>query len=267
MIERQILSEKMRKQQIEEFIFQYLNRASYSHTEIQKTPLGEKIIIYTSRPGLVVGRKGSNIQDLTKLLKKNFNLENPQIEVAEIDNPSLNALSVAKRIVSSFEKFGPKRFKSIGYKVLEDIINAGALGAEIVISGRGLPSVRAKSWRFKAGYLKKSGDVSMNKVNKAYAVALLRSGAIGVKISILKPDVQLPDKVTLKEQPIEVEAVKEGIKDIEKEIKENIQKFEKELKKETVEEKEIETELKKVEKEIETVEKKIKKEVKKKDKK
>lgn len=228
MIERQILSEKMRRQQIQEFIFQYLNRASYSHTEIQKTPLGEKIIIYTSRPGLVVGRRGSNIQDLTKLLKKNFNLENPQIEVAEIDNPSLNALSVAKRIVSSFEKFGPKRFKSIGYKVLEDILNAGALGAEIVISGRGVPSTRAKSWRFKAGYLKKSGDISMNKVNKACAVALLRSGAIGVKVSILKPDVQLPDKVTFKEidTSIQVEELKSGIKEIKK-VEKELEKVEK----------------------------------------
>ncbi|MDD5651685.1 MAG: KH domain-containing protein, partial [Candidatus Nanoarchaeia archaeon] len=134
MIERTIIAQKMKEKQIEEYIFSYLNKASYSHTELQRTPLGEKIIIYTSRPGMVVGRRGSNIQDLTLLLKKKFNMENPQIEVAEIGNPSLNANSVAKRIVSSFEKFGPKRFKSIGYKVLEDIINAGALGAEIVIS-------------------------------------------------------------------------------------------------------------------------------------
>lgn len=213
MIERQILAQKMKEKQIEEFIFSYLNKASYSHTELQRTPLGEKIIIYTSRPGLVVGRRGSNIQDLTILLKKKFNMENPQIEVAEIPNPSLNANSVAKRIVSSFEKFGPKRFKSVGYKVLEDIISAGALGAEIVISGRGVPSTRAKSWRFSAGYLKKSGDVSQNHINYGFSVANLRSGSIGIKVKILQSDVRLPDKIIFRENKIEeikVEPVKEA---------------------------------------------------------
>ncbi|MBU0962708.1 MAG: 30S ribosomal protein S3 [Nanoarchaeota archaeon] len=215
MIERQIIAQKMKEKQIEEFIFSYLNKASYSHTELQRTPLGEKIIIYTSRPGLVVGRRGSNIQELTILLKKKFNMENPQIEVSEIPNPSLNTNSVAKRIVSSFEKFGPKRFKSVGYKVLEDVINAGALGAEIVISGRGVPSTRAKSWRFSAGYLKKSGDISQNHINYGFAVANLRSGSIGIKVKILQSDVRLPDKIILKENveikeiPIKIEAIKE----------------------------------------------------------
>ncbi len=200
MIERQIISQKVKEQQIKEFIYGYLNKASYSHTEIQRTPLGERIIIYTSRPGLVVGRGGSNIVDLTNLLKEKFNLENPQIEVAEIENPSLNSQSVAKRIVSLFERFGPKRFKAIGYKVLDSIINAGALGAEVVISGRGVPSTRAKSWRFKAGYLKKSGDIAQNYVDKGFVAANLRSGTIGVRVSILKPDVVLPDKITLKKE-------------------------------------------------------------------
>ena len=220
MIERQIIAQKIKEKQIEEFIFSYLNKASYSHTELKRTPLGEKIIIYTSRPGLVVGRRGSNIQELTLLLKKKFNMENPQIEVSEIPNPSLNVNSVAKRIVSSFEKFGPKRFKSVGYKVLEDIMKAGALGAEIVISGRGVPSTRAKSWRFLAGYLKKSGDISQNHVNKGIAVANLRSGTIGIKVKILRKDVRLPDQIIAKEtiapeQPltIKVEPIKEDVKE------------------------------------------------------
>ncbi len=215
MIEKQIISQKVKENQIKEFIYSFLNRASYSHTEIQRTPLGEKIIIYTSRPGLVVGSRGSNIQQLTKLLKEKFNMENPQIEVSEVENPSLNAQSVAKKIVSLFERFGPKRFKSIGYKSLEEIIHAGALGAEVVISGRGVPSTRAKTWRFFAGYLKKSGDISQNYVNKSYAVANLRSGTIGIKVSILHPDVRLPDKIIIREIKIE-EVKEEPIKEVKK---------------------------------------------------
>ena len=198
MIEKQILGQKVKEQQIREFIYSYLNKASYSHTELQRTPLGERILIYTSRPGSVVGRRGSSIVELTSTLKEKFKLENPQIEVVEIENPSLNAQSVAKRIVTLFERFGPKRFKAVGYKVLGDILKAGALGAEVVISGRGVPSSRARSWRFKAGYLKKSGDIAQNYVDKGHATADLRSGSVGIRVSILNADVILPDSIKFK---------------------------------------------------------------------
>ena len=82
MIERQFFARKIKEQQIEEFISSNLDKAGYSHTEIIRTPLGEKIIIYTSRPSLIVGRKGTNIKELTEVLKKKFGMENPQIEVS-----------------------------------------------------------------------------------------------------------------------------------------------------------------------------------------
>ncbi len=210
MIERQFFARKIKEQQIEEFISSNLDKAGYSHTEILRTPLGEKIIIYTSRPSLIVGRKGANIKELTEVLKKKFSMENPQIEVSEIDTPNLNPKSVAKHIIHTFERFGPKRFKSIGYKSLQDIMDAGALGAEIVISGRGVPSSRAKSWRFKTGYLKKSGYVAESLVKKGYATAHLKSGSVGVKVTILTPDIRLPDKIILKEIKKEPEKPKES---------------------------------------------------------
>lgn len=198
MIERQFIQRKIKEYQIEEFMASTLDKAGYSHTEIKRTPLGEKITIYTSKPGLIVGREGSNIRELAETLKKRFKLENPQVEVAEIENPNLNSRFIAKHIVHIFERYGPKRFKSIGYKKLQDIIDAGAVGAEIVISGRGVPSQRAKLWRFKAGYLKKSGDISDNFVDRGYAIAHLRSGAVGIQVRILKPDVRLPDEMRIK---------------------------------------------------------------------
>ena len=111
MIERQILSKKVKEFQVTEYIANVLDKPGYSHTEIQRTPVGEKVIIYTSKPGLIVGRKGSNIKELTEVLKEKFGMENPQIEVAEIENPNLNPHSVAKHIVHTFERFGPSRFK------------------------------------------------------------------------------------------------------------------------------------------------------------
>ncbi len=209
MIEKKIVSNKLKIFQIEEYMANIVDKPGYSHTEIQKTPLGEKIIIHTSKPGLIVGRRGEIIRDLTESLKNKFNLENPQIEVVDVINPNLNPHTVAKSIVHTFERFGPKRFKFIGHKLLESIMDAGATGAEIVISGRGVPGARAKTWRFTAGHLKKSGDISENFISKSYSVARLKSGAIGVKVMILTPDVVLPDKITIKSVKEEKEAKKE----------------------------------------------------------
>jgi small subunit ribosomal protein S3 len=88
-------------------------------------------------------------------------------------------------------------------------MNAGALGIEIIISGK-IPSSRAKSWRFYAGYLKKCGDISLEGVNKANAQAKLKTGVVGVKVRIMPPGTKLPDKVELikeKENKPEVESV------------------------------------------------------------
>ncbi|MBI2106913.1 30S ribosomal protein S3 [Candidatus Woesearchaeota archaeon] len=209
MIEKKILSKKIKEYLLQEHIAKELPSGSYSKLELKKTPLGEKIIIYTSRPGLVVGAKGANINRLNRALKNEFKMENPEVEIAEIESPNLDPASVAERIVSSFERFGPKRFKSVGYKTLQDIIDSGALGAEVVISGRGVPSSRAKTWRFLAGHLKKSGDVSENLVKRGIAVAHLKSGSVGVKVSILTPDIKLPDDIKFIDKTIVVKEEKE----------------------------------------------------------
>jgi len=209
MIERKFVAEKLKELQVKEFIGKTIGHGKYSYLDIKKTPLGEKILIHTARPGLVVGKKGENIKMLTEVMKKKFKMENPQVEVAEILNPELDAQTVADQIVNVLERFGPKRFKSVGYKTLQKIIDAGALGAEILISGRGLPGSRAKSWRFYDGYMKKSGDVAVSQVKKAKTVANLNSGTIGIKVSIMLADTQLPDKIVIHEPPKQQAATEE----------------------------------------------------------
>lgn len=230
MIERKFVAEKMRDLLVQSFMSEQIGKGKYSYFEIKKTPLGEKIVIYTSRPGLIVGKKGENIKNLTQILKSKFKMENPQIEVAEVMSPDLDAQTVAEHVVNTLEKFGPKRFKAVGYKALQKIIDSGAMGAEIVIGGRGVPSSRAKTWRFYAGYLKKSGDIAASKVLKGESVANLKSGSVGVKVSIMHPDTILPDKIELKEikKPeqveIKVEEVKEVIEAVAEEKKEGEKK-------------------------------------------
>ena len=198
MIERQIVAQKLKVKQIEDFVFSFLGKLSCSHIKMQRTPLGEKISVHTSRPGLIVGKKGANIKILTDKLKTQFNMENPQLEVIEIQDPYIDAASVARSLISGFERFGAKRFKAMAYHALETSMRAGVRGIEIVISGRGVPGERAKSWRFSAGYLKKSGDISANYMDRCNESCNLRSGTVGIKVSILPPSVVLPDDVTFK---------------------------------------------------------------------
>jgi small subunit ribosomal protein S3 len=203
MIERNILGQKMKEFHIKEFIAAEFVKTGYSHTKIQRTPLGDKITIFTSRPGLVVGRKGENIRKLTNTLKNKFNMENPQIEIGDIENPYLDAQSIAEKIAYTIEKFGPQRFKSIGYKTLQSIMDAGAMGAEIVISGK-IPSSRSKTWRFMDGYLKKCGHVSDAYVIQGRSTAFIKAGAVGINVSIMPSGLTLPDDVKLIEQKPEI---------------------------------------------------------------
>lgn len=199
MIEREIIAQKLKEFEIEEYIKHNLRRVGHGQSKLKKTPLGDKVIISASRPGLIVGKKGQNIKLLTKTLKRKFGLENPEIEINEVKKPNLDAQIVAERIANSLERFGSQRFKGVGHKVMEDVMNSKALGIEILISGK-IPSSRAKRWRFYNGYLKKSGDIAITGVSKAYTMAHLKSGVVGIQVRIMPPDTMLPDHVELREE-------------------------------------------------------------------
>ncbi|MBW3019198.1 30S ribosomal protein S3 [Candidatus Woesearchaeota archaeon] len=199
MIERKFVQERLKEFKVQEFVSDTLENVGHSKTKIVRTPLGDKVIISASRPGLVVGRKGENINKLTNTLKKKFNLNNPQIEISEVENPNLDAQIVAERIASTLERFGVNKFKAVGHKTLNDVMNAGAHGVEITISGK-VPSQRAKRWRFSAGYLKKCGDISVSGMLHSQAAAKLKSGTVGIDVSILPPNVKLPDDIEVKDE-------------------------------------------------------------------
>jgi len=198
MEEKKFVQLKKDEYGVKEFVKKELGKGKMSSVKIEYTPIGEKIIITTNKPGYVIGRKGEKINALTEILRKKFSLENPHIEMQEIENPEHDSQYVADEIAISLERFGSARFKVIAYKMLERIIKSGVLGAEIRVSGK-LPSERAKTLRFAYGYLKKSGD-SAKIVNKAEAKAETQAGTIGIKVSILPPNVIIHDKIEVNEK-------------------------------------------------------------------
>jgi small subunit ribosomal protein S3 len=198
MEEKKFVTFKKEELGVKEFIKHSLGKGRISNVSIEYTPVGEKIVISTNKPGLIIGRGGEKIDELTRFLKKRFKLDNPHVEIREITEAKLDAQLVADDIAISLERQGSLRFKVIAYRTLQDIMKAGAMGAEIVLSGK-LPSERAKSWRFAEGYLKKTGDPS-KVVNKAFSQATTISGVVGIKISILPPNAHIHDRVVIDEQ-------------------------------------------------------------------
>lgn len=182
---------------VKEYIKRELGKGKISNVSIEYTPVGEKIVIATNKPGLVIGRRGEKIDELTRVIKRKFNFDNPHIEILEIKEPLLDAQLVADEIAVLLERKGSLKFKVIAYKMLQDIMKSGALGAEIVLAGK-LPSERAKSWRFSQGYLKKTGDPA-KVVERAMSQAKTLPGVIGIKVSILPPDAPIHDRIVIDE--------------------------------------------------------------------
>ncbi|NIQ05757.1 MAG: 30S ribosomal protein S3, partial [Candidatus Korarchaeota archaeon] len=97
------------------------------------------------RPGLVIGRGGRNIRELAEILEEKFEVSNPQISVSEMEIPELNAYVIASRIASALQR--GVHYRRSGYWALNRVMEAGALGAEIIISGK-LRSRRGRYEKF-----------------------------------------------------------------------------------------------------------------------
>jgi len=198
MDEKKFVQFKKEELAMRKYIWDNLGKGKISSIKVEYTPVGEKIIVSTDRPGLIIGSRGSKINELTRNLKQRFKLENPNIEIEEIENPDFDAQLVADRIAIELEKLGNLKFKTIAYRELSRIMRAGALGVELRLSGK-LPSDRARTWRFTQGYLKKVGD-SAKVVNTASATALTKLGITGITVSILSPKAKIHDKVEIEDE-------------------------------------------------------------------
>lgn len=195
MEEKKFVNFKKEELAVKDYVKRSLGKGRISNVSIEYTPVGEKIIIATSKPGLVIGRRGEKIEELTTMLKKKFKLDNPHIDIKEITQPMLDAQLVADDIALMLERDGSLKFKVIAYRTMQNIMSSGALGAEIVLSGK-LPSERAKSWRFSQGFLKKTGDPA-KVVLRAMSQAKTMPGVVGIKVSILPPNAVIHDKIVI----------------------------------------------------------------------
>ncbi len=202
-IVKRFITESIKRTEIDEFLQRKLERAGYGGVNLSKTPLGTHVVIYAMRPGLVIGRGGETIKELAASLERNFKVSNPQISVSEIEVPEFNAHVVANRVTSALER--GVHFRRAGFWALNQVMEAGALGAEIVISGK-LTTERARFEKFRAGHFPIVGEPAARAMRTAEAHVQLKPGMIGVRVKLMPADAFFPDKVTIIEPEPETEA-------------------------------------------------------------
>jgi small subunit ribosomal protein S3 len=183
-VEKAFVMKALRKLDVDRFLAKELKKAGYIGVDVQKTPLGTYLTIYAERPGLVIGRHGLTVRELAEKLEKEFGLERPQIGVASVPVPELSAKIMASMVASALER--GIRYRRAAFVALNRIMEAGALGAEIIIRGK-LRTERARYEKLRAGLLPKAGQISEEYLDEGVAHAYLKQGKVGVKVRILLP--------------------------------------------------------------------------------
>ena len=173
--------------------------AGFGGIDIQRTPMGIRIVLVVERPGLVIGRKGDKIRDLTNKLVEKYGMDNPQIEVKAVGNPYLNAKIMANKLAAALERGW--HFRRAGHSILRRIEEAGAKGAQIRISGK-LTGDRSRIGKYSFGTIMYCGKPAES-VDVGFSIAKTKPGVIGVVVKILPPDVRLPDEVIYRDVPVE----------------------------------------------------------------
>jgi small subunit ribosomal protein S3 len=194
--ERKIIADNVRRVLLKEYMMKETQRAGFGGLDIQRTPMGTRITLFTERPGLVIGRRGGTIKVLTDSISSRFKFDNPQIEVEEVPNPALNAQIMSEKLASALERGW--HFRRAGHSTLRRIMEAGAKGCLVRISGK-LTGQRHRTEKFKAGHIKYCGEPKALFLRQGFSVAKLKPGVIGVTVWIMDPNARLPDEIKVKE--------------------------------------------------------------------
>ena len=196
---KNVMKNNFRNMELNEYLSSSLSEAGYGGAEVQKTPIGTKITLFVIRPGLVIGRKGSGIRDLTTKLEQQFNLENAQISVTEVTKPELNPHIMANRIAQLIER--GTAFRRASLWTINTIMGAGAMGVEVTVSGK-LRGERAHFEKHSAGTIPKSGKIAEEVVRSSTNSILTKMGLVGIKLKIsLKEETHLDFDLSLEAQP------------------------------------------------------------------
>ena len=192
--ERKFVAENVRRVLLKEYLMNEVKRAGFGGLEIKRTPMGTSVCLETERPGLVIGRKGQTIKNLTTAIEEKYGFENPAIDVKEVKDPNLNAQIMAEKLAFSLERGW--HFRRAGHSTVRRIMDSGAKGCHIILAGK-LTGQRHRTEKFKEGNIKFCGETKDNFMDHGYAVAKLKMGVIGVTVEIMSKDAKMPADITV----------------------------------------------------------------------
>jgi len=207
--ERKFIRENTNRILIKEFLIKKIEGAGFGGMSIQRTPMGTRINILVERPGMVIGKGGGKIKEITTEISNKFNVENPQIEIQEAGSrASLNAQIMAEKLAEALERGW--HFRRAGHSTIRRIMMSGAKGCQIIIAGK-LTGARHRTEKFTQGHVKYCGETAKEVMDRGFAIAKLKAGVLGVKVGIMRPNAKLPDEITIKipEEKKEKEETKE----------------------------------------------------------
>ena len=194
--ERKFIRENTKRSLIKKFLVKEIEGAGFGGMNIQRTPIGTRVNILVERPGMVIGKGGSKIKQLTASIQEKFDVENPQIEIQEAGaSAALNAQIMAEKLAEALQRGW--HFRRAGHSTVRRIMNSGAKGCQIVIAGK-LTGARHRTEKFTEGHVKYCGEVALEVMDNGFASAKLKAGVLGVKVRIMKPDAKLPGEVKLR---------------------------------------------------------------------
>ena len=220
-VAKDLMKERVRRVQVHKHVQEKTARAGFGGLSIQRTPLGTHIRISAERPGLVIGRKGGEIQNLTDELERKFGYENLQVEAGEVNNFALNPLIMASKVANALERGW--NYRRAGNSMLQRIMDSGARGCQITIAGK-LTGLRHRTEKFVSGHIKFCGEPALQLMSVGIAQAKLKPGTIGVKVAIMRPDAKLPDEIEVakpveeKDEDVEIETSEEKTADTKEEV-------------------------------------------------
>ncbi len=209
---KNVLKDNYNMMLLKDYLREKIKDAGFSDVEISKTPTGTRIVLHVTRPGIVIGRKGSGIRELTEKLGSEFGLKNPQISVSEIPKPELAPSVMCNRLASHIER--GTAFRRATMWTLQQIMEGGAMGVQITISGK-LRGDRSAFEKHSLGVLPRAGHHADVIVAEDIAHVRTPMGLIGIRIRIASKEKVIPE-FEFKEKPVkektkpEVEIPKEA---------------------------------------------------------
>ena len=175
---------------LNDFLREEIKEAGFHKVEISKTPSGTKIMLHVTRPGIVIGRKGVGIKQLTEKVESDFGFKNPQISVEEIPKAELSPNVMCNRLAAHIER--GTAFRRATMWTINQIMEAGAMGVQITISGK-LRGDRSAFEKHTQCILPRAGNYAKNIVSEDVTHTKTPMGLIGIKIRIAKKEKLVPE--------------------------------------------------------------------------